>query len=185
MSQRLTLGSREVVVLRPGEAVPADHRALSAYASANLRAHDPRTVATIRSLVAGEMGAAAISRWTEHQILRQFQLLLERGRLRLALPPGKPGEHAVGGAKKDKPEAAEAEPPPEETVVKTTDWIEIVLVDETGKPLKDQRYRLTLADGSVKEGKLDANGSVRHDSIPPGFCKLVFPDIDKESWTRA
>jgi hypothetical protein len=65
-------------------------------------------------------------------------------------------------------------------------WIEIKLVDESGKPVPGEVYRVTLADGqTVAEGTLDEKGFARIDGIDPGTCKVTFPNQDKETWHRA
>jgi type VI secretion system secreted protein VgrG len=65
-------------------------------------------------------------------------------------------------------------------------WIEIVLVDEEGKPMAGESYRITLPDGtSVAEGSLDENGFARVDNIDPGTCKVTFPKLDKDAWEEA
>lgn len=57
------------------------------------------------------------------------------------------------------------------------DWIEIELVDQQGKPMRDVAYRLTLPNGSVRPGKLDAAGKARVDGVAPGQCKISFPEL--------
>jgi hypothetical protein len=63
-------------------------------------------------------------------------------------------------------------------------WIEIELVDEKNQPVSGEEYRIELTDGSVAEGTLDSQGKARHDGIPPGSCKVTFPNLDKEAWER-
>jgi hypothetical protein len=60
------------------------------------------------------------------------------------------------------------------------DWIRIVLQDQRGVPLPGERYRVTLPDGTVKEGDLDADGAVTLQGFDPGKCKLSLPDIDQQ-----
>ena len=70
-------------------------------------------------------------------------------------------------------------------VGKETSWIEIRLVDKTGKPVPGERYRIILPDGSVvAEGTLDSNGRARVDGIDPGSCKVTFPGLDADAWER-
>jgi type VI secretion system secreted protein VgrG len=64
-------------------------------------------------------------------------------------------------------------------------WIEIVLVDEAGKPVPGEAYRITVPDGSVKEGSLDENGFARVDHIDPGTCQVMFPNLDKRAVEEA
>ncbi len=61
-------------------------------------------------------------------------------------------------------------------------WIEIELVDEAGKPVPGEPYRITLPDGTVADGTLDEKGFARVDHIDPGSCKVTFPNLDKEAW---
>lgn len=63
-------------------------------------------------------------------------------------------------------------------------WIEVVLIGEDARPVPDARYRLTLPDGAVVEGRLDARGLARVEGIDPGACRLEFPDLDEESVSR-
>ena len=62
-------------------------------------------------------------------------------------------------------------------------WIEIQLVDEDGKPVPGQNYRVTTPDGTVCEGTVDEDGLVRITNIDPGTCKFTFPYLDQDAWT--
>jgi type VI secretion system secreted protein VgrG len=62
-------------------------------------------------------------------------------------------------------------------------WIEIELVDDKGKPVPGEKYRVTLPDGTtIDEGTLDEKGFKRIDGIDPGTCKITFPNLDKDAW---
>lgn len=63
-------------------------------------------------------------------------------------------------------------------------WIEIELVDTDGRPAPGQRYRITLPDGEVREGRLDAQGLARVEGIDPGACEVTFPDFHEDDWRR-
>lgn len=63
-------------------------------------------------------------------------------------------------------------------------WLEIELLDEAGKPVPDAAYEVTLADGSVRKGKL-AEGKARLEKLPLGTCRVSFPDYDAASYERA
>ena len=67
---------------------------------------------------------------------------------------------------------------------KKPSWIEIELVDDKGKPVPGERYKVTLPDDSVKEGTLDDKGRARLDGCDPGTCKVTFPQLDGRSWTK-
>jgi peptidoglycan hydrolase-like protein with peptidoglycan-binding domain len=68
-------------------------------------------------------------------------------------------------------------------VGETTTWIGLCLVDQTGKAVGRRRYRITLPDGSIKEGVLGSDGTARVDGIgTPGTCQIDFLDFDKVDW---
>ena len=51
------------------------------------------------------------------------------------------------------------------------------VVDDKEEPLADRAFELTVSDGSIIEGQLDADGFARANPIPAGRCKLkVLPD---------
>ncbi len=69
---------------------------------------------------------------------------------------------------------------------KRKSWIEIEMVDEEDQPVPGMAYRITLPDGeTVAEGTLDDKGFARVDGIEPGTCKIAFPQLDQEAWTKA
>lgn len=58
-------------------------------------------------------------------------------------------------------------------------WIELELRDEDDNPVPNEIYWIKLPDGTLREGRLDANGFVRLDKIPCGTCSVRFPKFDK------
>ncbi len=76
------------------------------------------------------------------------------------------------------PRPKEAEAPVEEQT-----WLAIELKDETGKPLPNLRYVVTLPDGSTREGTLNKNGYARVEGVNPGQCQVTFPELDGQSWS--
>jgi type VI secretion system secreted protein VgrG len=64
-------------------------------------------------------------------------------------------------------------------------WIEIVLVDEQGRPVEGEDYEVTVPDGTVVTGTLDSKGHARIDGIDAGTCKVTFPNLEKQTWKRA
>ena len=65
-----------------------------------------------------------------------------------------------------------------------THWIAIELVDELGKRVAYEDYRITLPDGSAVEGCLDQKGRAKIFGIDPGTCKVSFPNFDAKDWKR-
>jgi len=63
--------------------------------------------------------------------------------------------------------------------------IGLELVDENGKPVKNERYEVKMPDGSVMTGFLDDNGKALIDSSKEGNCEVSFPDLDKDEWKDA
>ncbi|MEW5931331.1 MAG: carboxypeptidase-like regulatory domain-containing protein, partial [Gemmatimonadota bacterium] len=63
------------------------------------------------------------------------------------------------------------------------DWIEIRLVGEDDTPIPGARYRVVLPDGTQRQGTLDDAGLARLDGIPPGTCRVSFPELDRDAWT--
>jgi hypothetical protein len=57
------------------------------------------------------------------------------------------------------------------------DWLEIRLLKRGGEPFANEHYILTLPDGTTKEGDLDENGYVKLEDLPPGPCKVRFPNV--------
>jgi len=72
-----------------------------------------------------------------------------------------------------------------ETATKKTDWIEIKLVDQEGKPVPGEKYRVELPDGSIRQGVLNSEGVAWEGNLDPGTCKITFPDLDGTEWRRA
>lgn len=63
-------------------------------------------------------------------------------------------------------------------------WIAIELVDDLGKHVPYEDYRITLPDGTSFEGSLDSKGRARINGIDPGNCQVTFPNLDKDMWER-
>jgi|HubBroStandDraft_6_1064221.scaffolds.fasta_scaffold1564495_2 type VI secretion system secreted protein VgrG len=63
-----------------------------------------------------------------------------------------------------------------------THWIAIELVDELGKHVPYEDYRITLPDGTIIEGSLDRGGRAKITGIDSGTCKISFPNRDEADW---
>lgn len=67
-------------------------------------------------------------------------------------------------------------PPPKKT------WVEIALVGMDGSPIPGEAYKITLPDGSTREGVLDKDGRASVADIDPGQCVVTFPGLDQDAW---
>jgi hypothetical protein len=56
------------------------------------------------------------------------------------------------------------------------DWIEIELKDIDLAPVANAEFILSLPNGEVRRGNLDPNGFKREERIPPGTCRIRFPE---------
>ena len=68
---------------------------------------------------------------------------------------------------------------------KKKSWISIKLVDEDGRPVPHEQYRIVLPDGRMIEDDLNKWGFACIRGIDPGTCKVTFPKIDAPEWKRA
>ena len=57
--------------------------------------------------------------------------------------------------------------------------VEFSLKDSQGKAMADVAYEIELPDGTRKKGKTDGSGKAKVEGVPPGACKLSFPDLEK------
>lgn len=56
-------------------------------------------------------------------------------------------------------------------------WLEFSLKNKSGMPFSGEAYLVTDSRGVRYEGALDESGYARLDSVAPGVCKVVFPDL--------
>jgi len=61
-----------------------------------------------------------------------------------------------------------------------TEWIEIVLSDDLGKPYTGP-YEIELPNGSKVTGNFDGQGMWADYDIDPGSCKLIIPDVPERA----
>jgi type VI secretion system secreted protein VgrG len=59
-------------------------------------------------------------------------------------------------------------------------FVELQLVDEDGNPVANAKYELHVPNGEVKKGSLDGSGKARVENVPPGACRVVFPDFGEQ-----
>lgn len=90
-------------------------------------------------------------------------------------PPG-PTQLGSGASSSGASSSATQDQPAE------THWIGIELKDEEGNPVADESFRVKLADGSIKSGRLDAEGKARIEDVPAGKHEINFPRLHGDDW---
>ncbi len=89
--------------------------------------------------------------------------------------PGGFGDSPVGATSKPCPRANNPNAP--------VHWVGIELKDESGKPVPDEPYRVTLSTGEVVRGFLDKDGKARIEGVETlADCQVSFPGLDSDAW---
>ncbi len=98
---------------------------------------------------------------------------------------------ALGGCQECQPAttpkvlSGSSAPPPVQVVDPAKpDWITIALTTPDGKPVAGEPYLIELPDGEKRSGRLDNLGKSRIEGIPPGTCKVSFPERDAREWKK-
>jgi hypothetical protein len=86
---------------------------------------------------------------------------------------------AAGRAEPEPSEPGRPEPPEPELT-----WVDISLVDEHGKPVAGEPYRVIDARSQVFEGELDDNGFAHIEGLVRGECMITFPNRPAHMWRR-
>ncbi|MFH1700114.1 MAG: hypothetical protein ABIE07_05965 [Candidatus Zixiibacteriota bacterium] len=68
----------------------------------------------------------------------------------------------------------------ESKILKFKDFFELQVIDREGMFIPDKDYKVTLPDGTEKEGKTDSDGYIRIKDVPPGPCLVDFPVKEDE-----
>lgn len=147
---------------------------------------DPVSCAAVRTMLEdfGAILPGPRDPWRGHEeraeLGRHLERALERG-LVVIVQVARP-TIASDAAERQSQEPA----PPAKTTVSEAEktWIAIELVDrhDPPRPVPYARYRLTLPDGSIREGRLDHVGLAWVEGIDPGLCEVTFPEIDGREW---
>lgn len=136
----------------------------------------PRSLQEMYEALGGDhpLGLSTLQRNEYDQRLRnRLAEAFNRGEL-IALQIALPEPHRLPPREAPK---TRPEPEPEQT------FIALKLVDVDGNPIPSERYRLTLPNGTTREGTLDDKGEARVDGIAEsGECKVEFPDIGTEGY---
>jgi type VI secretion system secreted protein VgrG len=62
--------------------------------------------------------------------------------------------------------------------------LEFQLLDASGQPVANERYRIRTLDGNVREGQTDAQGVVRLEQQERDGAEIQFPDREDDEWER-
>jgi hypothetical protein len=150
----------------------------------NSAAHgDAAALAAFRDLAATYGVLDSVHRVIDSEILAHVAWLLETGRLiavECRVPVQANPMEAPAAPKSTGSRPRPRIPVPVDEPIKT--WVEIELLDDAGKPVANEKYLVTVPEGVVKSGNLDAKGRARITNIDPGTCEISFPDIDGREW---
>jgi hypothetical protein len=62
----------------------------------------------------------------------------------------------------------------ESGILEFKDWVELEYTGKNGKPVENVSYKVTFADGTVKEGNLDETGKALIKKVPPGKVSVEY-----------
>jgi hypothetical protein len=147
---------------------------------------DASALADFRGLVSASGLLYDVHRIIEPEVLKHVSWLLQTGRL-IAVDCRLPVEANPMAARPASPPKSSASRPRFapmvfDTPIKT--WVSIELLDDTGMPVANEKYLVTVPEGVIKSGTLDSKGRARITQIDPGVCKISFPDLDRREWKK-
>jgi len=82
-------------------------------------------------------------------------------------------------------DAAPNQPVVQACPTKDPHWIEFELVDQDGKPVPGEPFRVRLPDKSLRTGRTDQQGKVRFDCITAGPATICYTGFDTKEWQAA
>lgn len=134
----------------------------------------------LRRLLAQGTSGLGVDRLDDDAVVEYLAGCIESGQI-VALREGD-----AGGVWAERiTETPPAAPEPVLRGVMETTWVEVQLVDLAGEPVANERCRITLTDGTVRETKTNYRGRVKFDGLEtPGNCEVTFPDLDTDAWER-
>jgi hypothetical protein len=65
------------------------------------------------------------------------------------------------------------------------DWIEVEIVDPSGRPVPFVLVEIELPDGHTQRRMANENGWLRLEQIPSGECTVRLPHWDRSAWRRS
>lgn len=85
--------------------------------------------------------------------------------------PGSVAKQAAAAAAKSQTEAKEKQSEKQAEPKKT--WYGFKILDAAGKPVKNEKCKLTLPDGSEKTMKTDGSGMIKVEDVDPGKPVII------------
>jgi len=187
-------GPREVMLVTRDQLLEF-HSQAAALAFLRRFMMDPVNRMRLRHALAEERTPINLSRLEDHDILERLAERLASGQVKLVSWPNVLGLQEVnfeiqfeGTVQEMTPreaeEAAREEAEAEAAAAQEEEatWLEIELLDDEGKPVPGEQYQVALPDGTIRAGRLDADGRARIEGLDPGTCKVSFPNLDERSW---
>lgn len=104
-------------------------------------------------------------------------------RRKVTKDPAKPGSVTVAPASAGEEQPADGQE--QEKKEQEQHWLGIRLTDEEGNPVPNERYEVTLPDGSKVDGTLNEKGEARLEGVDPGTAKVDFPNLHDDEWKPA
>ena len=161
---------------------PGDRRrfadASSAMAFLSCHLHDPAVMTALRRAYAASVCAGDVSRCSDHELICQVSRQIVGGMLKVVdVWTARSPAASPGGSTPPKP----APPAPAPPATDRSQWIHVKIADQDGKPVAGVRYVITAPDNTPHNGVTDGAGLAKLRDLPPGLCRVHFPDLEEKS----
>lgn len=144
------------------------------------RCRDGSALSAVERTVASEAPA-----FDPLPVAERAALLLVAGRLTAVQCPRPLGPTGRKVAPAPAPKAAPAPVKEQRKKELEKTWIEFRVVRSRDQaPVPGARYRLELADGTVRTGAADAEGVIYEKGIEPGSAKVTLLEYERDEWRR-
>lgn len=161
--------SGQVVVVERGESAPAGGRAIE-FSDPAMRVRQLYNHGRLRFTRRAQTLIA--ERHDDDTNDSLYELLMSRRLVAYEIPAAR-----IRGSGAAEHRAEPSAPPDSTTETSEDGWIEVVLLDENLEAVANEAYRITLPDGTRREGHLNGQGRVRLEGFDPGTCFVQFPEL--------
>ena len=156
-----------------------DARSVWFFASCDIRNLEADAVEAALELSGELSGGVELSQRVRMDDARAEQLIEE---LDNALTAGLMYFERVEWSSPPSPDTEESEEAPPPQVEAPLDFIEVLLVDDSGSPVADVAYHLKMPNGQVTSGQTNHQGKCWVPRTPAGSCELTFTNLDGTAW---